>query len=637
MFANRDSLRHPSKQATSYLRFIVTTVLLRLKRIVCKAIKDGNFVVCDSRVVSIVTSVSYKVELVKHDSSSKREMGAFLIPYFICIITGGIPMFFLEIALGQYTSQGGITVWNICPFFKGVGFGTTVICCLSNIYYIIILAWALLYFFHSLNSHLPWASCQNQWNTPHCLVHHVPCENLNITNQTSKDFLHIRNTSSNGSIENVDPATEFWERKVLRISSGIEEIGDVNWDLALCLLLGWIMCYFCIWKGVKSTGKVVYFTATFPYLVLTILLIRGVTLPGALDGLYFYLMPDFSRLADGQVWIDAGTQIFYSYAVAFGAMTALGSYNTFHNNFYKQCIFVACCNSGTSLYAGFAIFCILGFMSKESGIPISKVAESGPGLAFIAYPKAIAEMPLAPIWATIFFLMIIMLGLDSQFVCVEGVITAIVDSFPHVLRKGYRRELFTATYCFAAFLVGLCMVTEGGMYVFQIFDYYSASGMTLLWFCFFECFVISWIYGVNRFYGNIRDMLGFSIGPWLQWCWCFFTPLMTSGIFLFSLITYTPLTYNRSYHYPLWAIATGWILALSSMLCIPLYSLYKFNTVSGSFSQRWKILTSPSLTPSLKRHQENVPLQSVGNCDVTLPVSPHSQVMEEKQPELSMT
>ncbi|XP_022243351.1 sodium- and chloride-dependent GABA transporter 2-like [Limulus polyphemus] len=507
--------------------------------------------------------------------------GAFLVPYFICIIVGGIPMFFLEIALGQYTSQGGITVWNICPIFKGVGFGTTVICCLCNIYYIIILAWALLYFFHSLNSHLPWASCQNEWNTPHCWVHHVPCDNLNNTNQTSKEFLHVRNTSSNGSIENVDPVIEFWERKILRISSGIDEMGDVNWDLALCLLLAWILCYFCIWKGVKSTGKVVYFTATFPYLVLSVLLIRGVTLPGALDGIYFYLMPDFTRLAEGQV-------IFFS------------------NTIGSLCKY-------------------LSEVNLSSFLP-------GPGLAFIAYPKAIAEMPLAPVWATAFFLMIIMLGLDSQFVCVEGVITAIVDLFPHVLRKGYRREIFIAVYCFAAFLVGLCMVTEGGMYVFQIFDYYSASGLTLLWFCFFECFIIAWIYGVNRFYGNIKEMLGFSISPWLQWCWCFFTPLMTSSIFLFSLITCKPLTYNRSYHYPQWAIAVGWILALSSMLCIPLYSLYKLTTVCGSLSERWKILTSPSLTPNLQGLQENVPLQSVANCsDVIPPLSPHPQVMEEKK------
>lgn len=145
-------------------------------------------------------------------------------------------------------------------------------------------------------------------------------------------------------------------RRVLRLSSGLEYIGTLNWDLAICLAVAWILCYLCIWKGVKSTGKVkpplhlcsdiwypeiitalvenpdipdeqfnsnkylkkigsclahflsfcvalqvVYFTATFPYVMLVILLIRGVTLPGASQGIFFYLYPDLSRLSDPQV------------------------------------------------------------------------------------------------------------------------------------------------------------------------------------------------------------------------------------------------------------------------------------------------------------------------------------------------
>ncbi|CAG5927687.1 unnamed protein product [Menidia menidia] len=121
----------------------------------------------------------------------------------------------------------------------------------------------------------------------------------------------------------------------MRISPGLDQMGSLNWDLALCLLLAWVMCYFCIWKGVKSTGKVVYFTATFPYLMLIVLLIRGLTLPGAAIGIKFYLYPDLGRLADPQVWMDAGTQIFFSYAICLGCLTALGSYNKYNNNCYR--------------------------------------------------------------------------------------------------------------------------------------------------------------------------------------------------------------------------------------------------------------------------------------------------------------
>uniref|UniRef100_H2Z8Z2 Transporter n=1 Tax=Ciona savignyi TaxID=51511 RepID=H2Z8Z2_CIOSA len=411
-------------------------------------------------------------------------------------------------------------ILSVAGGFICIGYASMVVVALLNIYYIVILAWAFFYLFQSFTTELPWGKCGQYWNTPCCVATYSKSNSLNQT------LLNISMST-----------TEYWERRVLGLSTGLDDVGTVRWELALCLLLSWVICYFCIWKGVKSTGKVVYFTATFPFLMLIVLLIRGVTLPGALTGIRFYLTPDINKLANPQVWIDAGTQIFFSFAICLGALVSLGSYNKFGNNCYKDCIILSLVNSGTSFISGFAIFSVLGFMAEEQGVHISEVAESGPGLAFIAYPKAITMMPVSTLWAILFFVMLILLGLDSQFVETEGFITSFVDMFPRQLRKGYNREIFIAATCFISYLVGLTMVTNGGMYVFQLFDYYAASGVCLLWVAFFESGAIAWIYG--------KDV----------------------------------------YVYPEWGTAIGWVLALSSMVFIPGYAIYSFVITPGSIRE----------------------------------------------------
>ena len=129
---------------------------------------------------------------------------------------------------------------------------------------------------------------------------------------------------------------------------------------------------------------------------------------------------------------------------------------------YRDTILFALINSGTSFYAGFVIFMTLGYMAYSKNIEdVGSVAGSGPGLAFIAYPQALAVMPWSPpFWSALFFFMVLLLGLDSQFVGVEGFITAVTDLFPKQLAVGRRRELFTASVCIACFLIGISMVTN---------------------------------------------------------------------------------------------------------------------------------------------------------------------------------
>ncbi|XP_020497986.1 solute carrier family 6 member 11a isoform X1 [Labrus bergylta] len=503
----------------------------------------------------------------------KNGGGAFLIPYVLFLVTCGIPLFTLETALGQYTSLGGIMCWRkVCPLFEGLGYASQIIILYGGISYMVILAWAFLYLFSSFSSKLPWATCNNTWNTNSCVV-------LNSHNSTANWTSPVNASSS---------VTEFWHRRVLRISSGIDSLGDIQWDLSLCLLLAWIICYFCVWKGVRSSGKATYFTATFPFVMLVVLLIRGITLPGALHGIKYYLYPSPGRLADPQVWMDAGTQIFYSYAICLGCLTTLGSYNKYNNNCYRDSFLLCLLNSGTSFLSGFAIFSILGYMSQKQGVDISSVAESGPGLVFIIYPQAVTLLPWPQAWSVCFFSMIILLGIDGQFVGLESIMTSLADVFPSQIRQGYRRELLLMLVCVCCYTLGLVLVSEAGAYILQIFDHYVCSGPTLLLMAVLQSLVIGWIYGAERFSDNIEDMIGYKPLPLFKYCWMYGTPAICSGTLVFLLLRYTPLRFNKTYVYPWWAYGIGWFLAMSSVVMIPLTMVFKLAKEKGTLLQRIK-------------------------------------------------
>nr|WLN44334.1 NTT2 [Sinonovacula rivularis] len=528
----------------------------------------------------------------------KNGGGAFLVPYLLVLFTCGIPIFLIELGLGQYMRRGFVDVWRICPAFQGLG--GCIFLCLAylNIYYIVILAWDIYYFIMSFQSVLPWAHCDNEWNTPRCAVRKPSMDDIFTSNVTNSSVTtattSVNVTYGSLSLPYTDPVTEFWERKVLHISSGIDEPGYVVGELAGCLFLAWVLVYLCVWRGVRWSGKIVYFTALFPYVILTCLVIRGVTLEGAVDGLKFYFYPDFSRLGDPQVWVDGCTQIMFSYALGFGVLLTLGSYNQFHNNFYRKCLIVSGINTFTSLFGGIAVFSVLGFMAREHNTTVADVAESGPGLVFIAYPKAITQMPLSQFWSALFFFMILLVGIDSQFVAVEAIVTVVLDRWPTLYRmKG--RMVTTAVYCLLSFLIGLSMVTQGGMYVFQLLDYYSVSGVVLFWICFWQTIVISWVIGAEKFSELGEMMLGHPIPRVFVYCWKFVTPLVTMSIFLFILVTFTPLTYNKTYVYSQGWQMFGLCLALSSVICLPIGFIYKMAKAQGSIKQRWKYLTTPIL------------------------------------------
>ena len=115
--------------------------------------------------------------------------------------------------------------------------------------------------------------------------------------------------------------------------SGIENgIGTPSWKLVLCLLISWLSVFIVVSKGVKSSGKASYFLALFPYVIMICLLVRAVTLEGAIDGIIFLYKPDWTKILDPAVWYAAVTQAFFSLGVCFGAVTMYSSYNDFGHN-----------------------------------------------------------------------------------------------------------------------------------------------------------------------------------------------------------------------------------------------------------------------------------------------------------------
>uniref|UniRef100_A0A4W5JPK3 Transporter n=1 Tax=Hucho hucho TaxID=62062 RepID=A0A4W5JPK3_9TELE len=476
----------------------------------------------------------------------KNGGGAFLIPYILFLVIAGMPLFYMELALGQYNREGAATVWKICPVFKGE-FSLS----LLSLYSISFLTSA-----SSPTSHL-----------------------------LKKDPL-----PTSYAKYKMTPAAEFYERGVLHLheSRGIQDLGMPRWELVLCLVAVVFLLYFSLWKGVKSSGKVVYITATMPYVVLFVLLIRGITLPGAMDGIRAYLHIDFKQLNDPKVWIDAATQIFYSLGAGFGVLIAFASYNKFDNNCYRDAILTSTVNCVTSFFSGFAIFSVLGYMAYKHGVRIEDVATEGAGLVFIIYPEAISTLPGSTFWAIVFFIMLLTLGIDSSMGGMEAVITGLSDDFKILKRN---RKLFTFATAFGTFLVALFCITNGGIYVLTLLDNYAA-GTSILFAVLIEAIGVSWFYGVDRFSEDIERMMGFKPGLYWRLCWKFVSPTFLLVVVIASIVTSTGLSYD-DYVFPSWSNVIGWGVALSSMMFVPVYAIYKFLSMPGTFKQV-SVKTNPS-------------------------------------------
>ncbi|XP_032894091.1 sodium-dependent neutral amino acid transporter B(0)AT2 [Amblyraja radiata] len=498
----------------------------------------------------------------------KNGGGAYLVPYSILLLIIGIPLFFLELAVGQRIRRGSIGVWNyISPRLGGIGFSSCIVCFFVALYYNVIIGWSLFYFSKSFQHPLPWDQCPLEKNGTQTFV--VPeCEKSSAT-------------------------TYFWYREALDISDSISESGGLNWKMTICLFIAWFMVCLAMIKGIQSSGKVMYFSSLFPYVVLICFLVRGLLLKGSWDGIRYMFTPKLEIMLDPQVWRGAATQVFFALGLGFGGVIAFSSYNKRNNNCHFDAVLVSLINFFTSILATLVVFAVLGFKANiinekciarnadrildmlkaevishdliPHHINLSDVsatdyhqmyniikevkeeeflklgldscqledelnqAAQGTGLAFIAFTEAMTHFPASPFWSVMFFLMLVNLGLGSMFGTIEGILTPLVDTFK------VRKEILTIGCCLLAFCIGLLFVQRSGNYFVTMFDDYSAT-LPLLIVVILENVAVAWVYGTDKFMEDLNDMLGFTPFRYYYYMWKYFSPLILIALFIASIV-----------------------------------------------------------------------------------------------------
>jgi NSS family neurotransmitter:Na+ symporter len=409
--------------------------------------------------------------------------GAFLIPYFVALFTTGIPLLILELSLGHKMRRGAPqSLRALHPKSEWLGWTQIFMSGVVGIYYAIVMAWCWAYLAHSLD--LAWGS----------------------------------------------DAKGFFFGEVLGVTDSPWNFDGIRWPLLVGLFLTWLSVYFIIVKGVHVVSQIVLITVPLPVLLLVVFVIRGVTLPGAAEGLDFYLSPDFSKLLEPKVWLAAYGQIFFSLSLGFGVMIAYASYLPKRSDVTNNAFITALANCGTSFFAGFAVFSALGFLAQSSGGQVADVVSSGPGLAFVTFPTLIAKLPFGGVaFALIFFIMLLALGIDSLFSIVEGVVTGIDDEWR------LPRKRLVATVCGLGFLGGVVLTTGSGLLWLDIIDHHI-NYLVLPLVGLVECVAVAFLLGPSVLRNHTNSVSDFSIGKWWDFCIVIVTPLFMGTMFIIYLV-----------------------------------------------------------------------------------------------------
>jgi len=426
--------------------------------------------------------------------------GAFLIPYIIALFLVGIPLMILEFSLGHYTQRAAPNAFKQAHRrFELVGWWGTLMGFIVITYYAVLLAYCFSFLWYSIvgifnGGHLPWAG---------------------------------------EGIEGVENAKKFFFQEYLGYQAGTA-LGSIRWNIVFPLFFTWVAMYFCIFRGVRLVGKIVWLTVPLPWLMLLILTVRGLTLEGSMQGLTYYLDPVWSELAKPVTWRYAFGQVFFSLSLAWGVMITYASFLHRKSDINNNATVVSLADFATSFVAGLAVFATLGgmaFVTQQTGhyIPVEKVAEKGPSLAFVAFPYALAQLPYSAYFSFVFFFALVTLGIDSAFSITESVLASILD------KTGWRRDIILPVISIVGFLCGLFFVTNGGLNWLGTIDGFANGTWGIAFMGLLECLVLGWLWkiGILRRHANSRS--DWNLGRWWDYLIRLVIPVLLGTLFFWQL------------------------------------------------------------------------------------------------------
>nr|XP_020747339.1 sodium-dependent neutral amino acid transporter B(0)AT3 [Odocoileus virginianus texanus] len=531
--------------------------------------------------------------------------GAFLIPYVIALAFEGIPLFHIELAIGQRLRRGSIRVWTaISPSLGGVGLGCFTVSFLASLYYNMVLTWVLWYLLNSFQHPLPWSACP---------------PDLNRTGLVQE-------------CQGSSPVSYFWYRRTLNVSADISDSGPVQWRLLLCLAASWAVVYLCVIRGIETTGKLSWglsgHTARGSVLgTLGIVWTRRYQAWGPVCGPWVPIPLQMRVLQNPRVWLDAATQIFFSLSLAFGGHIAFASYNQPRNNCRRDAVSVALVNSMTSLYASIAVFSVLGFKAASDhgqcldrnilrlinafDLPEQSISRDDYAAALarlnVSQPARVAGLPLEACRLEDF---LDKGGRAGHCVCTapEGPRSSGRPRGPG--RAGGALRLHgprgcplagvpdtrgpletpdgscAGLVCLLCFLTSSCFTLRSGSYWLEIFDQYAVA-LNLILLAFFEVVGVVYVYGMKRLCDDIAWMTGRRPGFYWRVTWKVVSPLLLLTIFVAyvallasSLPGYK--AWNPQYEqfpsrqgkpYPSWVLAACALLSFLPTLWVPVVAL----------------------------------------------------------------